>query len=1324
MRERLAWLTDLGLAGVVLGVLARPEVVTPAGVAIVGGLAVLVPRPLRSRLILAAALLVAPGAWWLHAGGDQPVEEVVGAAWREVVGELDRVARAAAQGFPLPEDEGSGGRVGAFTELAARAQQLDASGLALFLVDRDGAPHAWAGEGVLHEPGSAQLPREGFVARNGWGAATVLAVVAIDDGRRPWRIVVGRSLETSRFAPAGLESLRWRVAGDQQGSGPFQRVDGGGAAPDLLVETGAIAPPGSPDRGWWLVLLLVLGGFWAERWSRSPTPLAAAGSAVTVGATAAVVGPVGAAAVLAASWYLALWAARAQPRPVLRWVLSGAAAGVVAVGVATIPVARILDLGDPLASVVALGPWLGPAALAMALAALLLAGSKGRSAASVGWAAAAVLLGLGAAAMVAYGWLSLILITASLVVGMIAAGGEGDQWPGSILRLGSVVALASLLAGAAWEAGRRAALDQAAEVWADRIARVGNLELDELEARLRGILAHTELEEVQPFAASQDLLLDDLAASFWRASALRPLAGLSAVAILPMGAEPLTFSLGLPLTPEGDLDRDPQRWRDLDLPGLEDLLLTGEGTVHRAGVEWAKLRWWLLPSPGEPERGGRGPDLDTALLRGGGGARAWLPRLPEPLQVGLVDGADRWLLSPWRDPPLMNGAGSVVATPDGSARWWRRSWRPELDVVVVSPRPRPFAALERSVSIALGAVVTLLPFALVFALGAGWPRRIVGMAVASWRSYPRRLALAFGGLLLIPLIVLHLVFARVLAERLRAEQRAAGETALRAAERVLGEYVENLPPGFGLATEIDDSFMVWLSRAVQHELNLYWGAQLAASSKRELVDAGLLPERIPGDVYLRLALRREDLASRTSRAAGARYRELYAPVRLLGQPFGSSRLVLAMPLLDVEQAIEEQIAELRRQSLVIVVLIFLGMVAIGWRLSRGFTRPIADIVLGTRRIAAGEPTLGLATPQEAELAELATAIDDMAKKIAEGRERLVRGKQVVERMVDHITAGVVSIDRSGRALLLNRLAVELLGVAPGAELAAVLEADPRLHALACFFREAKGGPPLERTVRLTTEQGEREWRAVWVPLPTGPGEDAAGLLIVEDATESLRAERLAAWAEMARMIAHEIKNPLTPIRLSAEHLREVWRRDPMAVGSVLERCVANIIAQVEELRLISSDFSTYAHIPRIHKQPDDLRALAGELVAAYADAAVSVRLVAAPEPLGAAFDRKLLARAIRNLLENAVRASSADGSVEVVVEAADDQVAVIVRDRGPGVPESALGRIFDPYFSTHDTGTGLGLPIARRIVEEHGGEMTAANRDGGGLAVTCRIPRQ
>jgi signal transduction histidine kinase len=1277
----------------------------------------------RSRLILAVALVIALGAGFLQAGGDQPAEAVLEAAWREVVAELDRVARAAASEFPLPEEERGGGRIGAFTELAARAERLGAAGLALFLVDRDGAPVAWAGEGVLHEPEPSRLPREGFVARNGWGAATILAVVAIDDGRRPWRIVVGRTLETSRFEPAHLEAVRWRIAAEQEDQGPFRRIDGGGVAPDLLVESGLRATPAGVDRRWWLVPLLVLSGLWAQRWSREPTLAVEAGSAITVGGTAAVVGPFGAAVAFACAWFLGLWAARAKGGPGPWLAAGGGVVAVVAAVVEAMPVSTVVELGDPLASPVAIGPWLGPAALALVFAAALLLGSKRRAPGPVGWTVAAVVLGLVAAAMVAYGWVSAVLIAASLVAGMIA-GVPGDQGYRSVLRLGALVALGSLLAGATWEVARRAALDQLAEAWVDRIVSVGNPELDELEARLRGILARTELEEVQPFAASADLLLDDLAASWWRGSALRPLAGLSAVAILPQGSEALTFSLGLPLTPEGDLDRDPQRWRDLDLPGLEDLLLSGEGTVHRGGREWASLRWWLLPSPGEPQRGGRGPDLDLALLRGGGGARGWLPRLPAPLQVGLVDGEGRWLHSPWPDPPLLSDTGALIATPDGRARWWRRSWRPEVDVVVVSPRPRPFAALERSVSIALGALVTLLPAALVFALGAGWPRRIVKVAVASWRSYPRRLALVFGVLLLIPLILLHLVFARVLAERLRAEQRAAGETALRAAERVLGEYVENLPPGFGLATEIDDSFLVWLSRAVQHELNLYWGAQLEASSKRELVDAGLLPERIPGDVYLRLALRREELASRTSRTAGARYRELYAPVRLLGQPPGASRLVLAMPLLDVEQAIEAQIAEVRRQSLVIVVLIFLVLLAIGWRLSRGFTRPIADIVLGTRRIAAGEPSLGLPTPQEAELAELATAIDEMAAKIAEGRERLVRGKQVVERMVDHITAGVVSIDRNGRVLLLNRLAVELLGVAPGAELATVLDGDPRLRALACFFSEAVWGPPLERTVRLTTQQGEREWRAVWVPLPAGPGEDAAGLLIVEDATESLRAERLAAWAEMARMIAHEIKNPLTPIRLSAEHLREVWRRDPEAVGSVLERCVGNIITQVEELRAISSEFSTYAHIPRIHKQPEDLRALAGELVAAYADATVSVRLVAVGEPVPAAFDRKLLGRAIRNLLENAVRASGAGGEVEVVVEAADEQVAVTVQDRGPGVPESALGRIFDPYFSTHDTGTGLGLPIARRIVEEHGGEMTAANRVGGGLAVTCRIPRR
>src|SRR4029453_10744350 len=249
-------------------------------------------------------------------------------------------------------------------------------------------------------------------------------------------------------------------------------------------------------------------------------------------------------------------------------------------------------------------------------------------------------------------------------------------------------------------------------------------------------------------------------------------------------------------------------------------------------------------------------------------------------------------------------------------------------------------------------------------------------------------------------------------------------------------------------------------------------------------------------------------------------------------------------------------------------------------------------------------------------------------------------------------------------------------------------------------------------------------RPVAAPPPRGGG-GASAALVGEDATEVLRGQRLLAWAEMARMIAHEIKNPLTPIRLSAEHMMEVYRHDPDHFDRVFERCTSNILAQVEELRSIASEFSAYSSIPRIDPKPADLVASMADLVEGYRAApppGVSVEFEAASASVLTRFDARLLQRAVRTLIENPLRASAGGGRVVVRVEQTDGLARIAVRDSGPGVPPDLLPRIFDPYFSTHDAGTGLGLPIARRLAEAHGGGMSARSRPGGGLEVRVALP--
>jgi nitrogen fixation/metabolism regulation signal transduction histidine kinase len=222
-----------------------------------------------------------------------------------------------------------------------------------------------------------------------------------------------------------------------------------------------------------------------------------------------------------------------------------------------------------------------------------------------------------------------------------------------------------------------------------------------------------------------------------------------------------------------------------------------------------------------------------------------------------------------------------------------------------------------------------------------------------------------------------------------------------------------------------------------------------------------------------------------------------------------------------------------------------------------------------------------------------------------------------------------------------------------------------------------------------------------------------------------RTHRLEAWAEMARQVAHEIKNPLTPIQLSAEHLRRVHvdRGEPM--GPVLESCVSSILGQVRLLRQISGEFSNFASSPTAKRADVDVPELIADVIEPYriglADRIVIENRVDAALPR-VFVDRTLIARALGNIVENALHAMPGEGTLTINAEADERFVTVRVRDTGSGMDEEALARVFEPYFSTKTSGTGLGLPIARRNVEISGGAIEVESARGQGTVVTMRLP--
>jgi signal transduction histidine kinase len=212
---------------------------------------------------------------------------------------------------------------------------------------------------------------------------------------------------------------------------------------------------------------------------------------------------------------------------------------------------------------------------------------------------------------------------------------------------------------------------------------------------------------------------------------------------------------------------------------------------------------------------------------------------------------------------------------------------------------------------------------------------------------------------------------------------------------------------------------------------------------------------------------------------------------------------------------------------------------------------------------------------------------------------------------------------------------------------------------------------------------------------------------------------------MARQVAHEIKNPLTPIQLSAEHLQRVHADRGQPLGPVLDGCVTSILGQVRLLRQIASEFSSFASSPTARRAPADPVQLIHEVVEPYRvglEGRIAVQNdVLAPLP-PVVVDRTLVARALANIVENALHAMPGTGRIHLTSRVEDGTVAIRIEDTGLGMDEEALGRVFEPYFSTKTTGTGLGLPIARRNIELSGGSIAVDSQKGRGTVVTIRLP--
>lgn len=475
-------------------------------------------------------------------------------------------------------------------------------------------------------------------------------------------------------------------------------------------------------------------------------------------------------------------------------------------------------------------------------------------------------------------------------------------------------------------------------------------------------------------------------------------------------------------------------------------------------------------------------------------------------------------------------------------------------------------------------------------------------------SFYRKLFLAFVAASVAPVLILALATRTYIAAQLHAGIESAAARTVEVAQHVIDDFLTIQQRGVSAVPGLDDDVLVWISRVIDQDVNVFNGSRLLATSERDLFASGVLPTRTPANVYRAIVLRRLPSFVGDETVGGFRYLVAGAPVRAGGRDG-----IVTVPLTLRQQEIEQQIDELDRRVLFAVLLFSLLGAGIGYSMAERIADPVNRLTRATRRIARGDLDARIAATSSDELRRLVDAFNRMAADLKRQRHEL------------------------------------------------------------------------ERT------------------------------------------QRLAAWADMARQVAHDIKNPLTPIQLSAEHLRRIHADHQAPLGRVFDECLDTILAQVGLLREIAGEFSSFASSPAPRPTPIALGDLVEEAIAPYrlglADRITfEVDVPAALPPL--MLDRMLMARALANVIENAVSAMPARGRLALSAALEDDgrRVALRIEDNGIGMDEESVRRAFEPYFSTKKTGTGLGMTIARRNVEANGGTIELDSERGKGTRVTIHLP--
>lgn len=543
--------------------------------------------------------------------------------------------------------------------------------------------------------------------------------------------------------------------------------------------------------------------------------------------------------------------------------------------------------------------------------------------------------------------------------------------------------------------------------------------------------------------------------------------------------------------------------------------------------------------------------------------------------------------------------------------------------------------------------------------------------------------------------------------------------------------------------------------------------RILATSSDDVVDA--MPQA-PRDETLLQIQQGRPYVSLDSFEEGVYEIQTAVPFRVSSRPEGEGMVLAVFPVSEhigrMASNVETSYSDYKRAvylreplkraiSITLTVVLLISLLASvygAFFFSRRLVAPIQDLVAGTRAVAKGDFDTRLPTPSRDEIGFLISSFNDMTQRLSAARRQASLSQALVEAeranlevILARLSTGVVALESDLRIRTANQAAGAILNV----------DLENRIGQL--LPEAAEGQPLLQQFVdvaRVHLNAGETEWREQIVlrgevgrrvltcACTTLPGDDdhAPGFVVVfDDITALLQAQRDAAWGEVARRLAHEIKNPLTPIQLSAERLRRKYLPSMSTEeAQILDRATHTIVQQVEAMKEMVNAFSDYARAPDMDISPFSMDRLAHEVVDLYraqeSDIAIDLDVDSDLPSIEADVGRirQILHNLIRNSIEaletgnqSGIRASN-KGRIELSVRRSTLQgievIEIVVADNGPGFQSGSISQIFDPYVTTKPKGTGLGLAIVKKLVEEHAGTIEAENRETGGAIIRIQLP--